>query len=112
VGVVDDLDTHCLIHVRGLIFSLGTYLDERLDFAPLGQLLLSHSFCYLQRITLDSSNDGVRERSILAPFVVLFDHHNLLPGVTSLKDNSDLRDTVSGEVLQGFESIVPTFPGL
>ena len=95
-----------------MVFSLGEYLNERLDFAPLGQLLLSHSFCYLQRVPLDSSNDGVRERSILGPFVVLFDYHNLLSGMAPLEDNSDLRDMVSGVVLQSFESIMLTFPGL
>ena len=79
---------------------METYLDERLNLAPLGQLLRSHPFCYLQRVALDANNDGMREGPLLCPFIVLFDNDDLLTGLTSLEDNSNLRGTIEGETLR------------
>ena len=81
------------------LFLLGRYLDERLDLTPLGQLLGSHSFCHLQRVTLDASNDGVREGPFLGSLVILLDNDDLPSGLASLEDDSDLCDTVKGETL-------------
>jgi hypothetical protein len=67
-----------------------TNLDERFDLAPLGQLFCPHSFCYLERVTLDTNDDGMREGPLLRPFIVLFDNDNLLSGVTPLEDDCDL----------------------
>ena len=75
-------------------------LDERFNLAPLLQLLLPHSFCYPERIALDASNDGMREGPLLGPFIVLFDNDDLLAGLTSLEDNSNLHDMVEGEPLR------------
>ena len=78
---------------------METHLDERFNLAPLGQLLRSHPFCHLQRVTLDTSNDGMREGPVFGAFVVLFDNNDLLSGLTSLEDDSNLCDTIEGETL-------------
>jgi hypothetical protein len=90
---------------------LGTYLDERLDLAPLGPRLLSHSFCHLLGTTLDTSDNGMRELPILCALVILFDNNGLLSGMASLEDDNDLRDMVKFSEFR-FELIAPTFPGL
>lgn len=46
-------------------------LDERLDLGALGDLLLTHGAGNLQRVTLDTSNDGITVGSILGTFVVV-----------------------------------------
>ena len=84
---------------QSLQFFAETHLDERLNLAPLGQFLRPHSFCHLQRVSLDTSNNGMREGSLFGPFVVLFDDDNLFAGLTPLEDNSDLRDTVQVKAL-------------
>jgi hypothetical protein len=92
---------------------LETYLDERLDLAPLGQLFRSHSFCHLQRVTFDAGNDGVRKGPFLGPFIVLFDNDDLLSRLTSLEDNSNLCDMAKVRLCEcSFEFTTPTFPGL
>ena len=74
------------------------YLDEGLHFTSFGQLLLSHSFCNFEGVSLDASNDGVRERSLLSPFIILLDNNGFPSGVTALEDDSNLRDEVNGAI--------------
>ena len=75
------------------------HLDEWLDLAPLFQLLLSHSFCHLQGVTFDTSDNGVREWSLLGTLIILLDNDDLLSGLASLEDDSDLYDMVKCKVL-------------
>ena len=72
------------------LFRLERYLNERLDLTPLGQLLRSHSFGHLQGVTLDTSDDGVGEGSLLGSLIILLDNDDLPSGLASLEDNSDL----------------------
>ena len=95
------------------LFRLERYLNERLDLTPLGQLLRSHSFGHLQGVTLDTSDDGVGEGSLLGSLIILLDNDDLPSGLASLEDNSNLRDTVRGKAIRTpFRVNRPTFPGL
>ena len=92
---------------------MGTYLDERLDLAPLGQLLRSHSFCHLPGVTLDTSDNGMRERSLLGTLIILLDNDDLLSGLASLEDDSNLCDTVKSRNLRmSFRVNRPDLSGL
>ena len=75
------------------------HLDERLDLAPLVSLLVSHSFCHLQGVTFDTSDNGMGEWSLLGTLIILLDNDDLLSGVASLEDNGDLYDKVKGKTL-------------
>ena len=93
-------------------WSPEAYLDEGFDLAPLGQLFRSHSFCHLQRVTLDTSHYGMREWPLLRPFIVLFDNDDLLSGVTPLEDDCNLCGATKVRSRMLPELITPTFPGL
>ena len=69
---------------------MTTHLDEGLDFAPLRQLLLAHALCYLERVTLDASNDRVGVRPFLCALIQLLDDNDLLTGLASLEDDRNL----------------------
>ena len=97
--VVDDLKTRPRVPIQNAVNLLEAYLDERLDLAPLGQLLSSHSFCHLQGVALDTSDDGVREGPLLGPLIVLLDNDDLSSGLASLEDNSNLSGIFKGETL-------------
>lgn len=78
------------------IIGMSTHLDEGLDLAPFRQLLLAHALRYLQRVTLDASNDRVGVRSLLCALIQLLDHNDLLSGLASLEDDRNLAyDSVS-----------------
>lgn len=66
------------------------HLDEGLDLAPLRQLLLAHTFRYLERVTLDASNDRVGIRPLLCSLIQLLDDNDLLAGLASLKYDRNL----------------------
>ena len=53
------------------------HLDERLDTAALLNLLLAHTAGDLQRVTLDTGDDGVGERVRLGASVVRLDDNDL-----------------------------------
>ena len=53
------------------------HLDERLDVAALVNLLLAHTAGDLQRVALDSGDDGVREGVRLGASVVRLDDDDL-----------------------------------
>lgn len=76
-----------------------THLDERLNLAPLGQLLRSHSFRHLERVTLDTGDNGMREWSLLGTLIVLLDNDDFPSGLASLEDNRNLCSMVIGETL-------------
>ena len=69
---------------------MTTHLDEGLDFAPLRQLLLAHTLCYLEGVTLDAGNDGVRVWPLLGALIELLDDDHLLPRLAALEDDCDL----------------------
>ena len=67
-----------------------TYLDERLDLAPVRQLFLTHTPRHFPWVALDASNDGVWERVLFRAFIQLLDNYDLLAGLTTLEDDGDL----------------------
>jgi hypothetical protein len=72
------------------------HLDERFDFTPPRKLLRTHSFGHFPRITLDSSNNGVRIWALLGTIVDLLDDDDFPACLAALEDNSDLCARVEG----------------
>lgn len=88
--------------------SVGDDLEERLQLVSLLDLLLSHVLgdlekkkhdltmrnlkCgfYLERVSVDSSNDGVWVRSVRHSFVLLLDDDGFASGILSSEDEDDL----------------------
>ena len=68
-----------------------TNLDERLDLAPLRDLLRTHTLRYLEGVTLDADNDGMGVWPLLGALVELLDDDDLLAGLAALEDDGDLR---------------------
>lgn len=62
-------------------------LDERLDLAALALTGLGHAAGDLLGVTLDSGDEGVRERVGLAAVVLGLDNHDLLSGITTTGDD-------------------------
>ena len=60
------------------------HLNERLDYAPALELLLTHTLGHLARVTLNTSYDGVRVGAFLRPIVLLLNDDNLLASLTAL----------------------------
>ena len=67
-----------------------THLDERLDLAPLRNLLRTHTLRYLERVTLDAGNDGMGVWPLLGALVELLDDDHLLSRLAALEDDCDL----------------------
>ena len=67
-----------------------TNLDERLDLAPLRNLLRTHTLRYLEGVTLDAGNDSMGVWPFLGALVELLDDDHLLPRLAALEDDCDL----------------------
>ena len=67
-----------------------TYLDERLDLAPLGKFLRAHTLRYLEGVTLDAGDDGVGVWPLLSALIKLLDDDDLLSRLAALEDDCDL----------------------
>lgn len=67
-----------------------THLDERLDFAPLRQLLRTHTLRHFQRVALNARHDCVGVRSLLCTLIQLLDNNDLLACLAASKHNCDL----------------------
>ena len=67
-----------------------TYLDERLDLAPLGKLLCAHTLRYLEGVTLDAGDDGVGVWPLLSALIKLLDDDDLVARLTALEDDRNL----------------------
>ena len=67
-----------------------SHLDERLDLAPLRELLRTHALGDLQWVALDASNDSVGVRPLLGALIELLDDDHLLPRLAALEDDCDL----------------------
>lgn len=63
-------------------------LNERLDLSSLGNLLGAVSFGDLQRVSLNTSNEGVTEGVRLGTIIVGLDDDNLLTSETSADNDS------------------------
>jgi hypothetical protein len=74
-----------------------THLDERLHFASVGQLLLTHSPCDFSGVALDSGNDSMGERSVLGTLIQLLNDNNLFAGLTTLEDDGNLNSFVKSK---------------
>lgn len=94
VGIVDSLiqasDYYKFEHCNRM--KMG-YLDERLNFASLRQLLRTHTLRHLQWVTFNTRNQGVRVWSLLRALIKLFDYDDLFSGMTALENDGDLCDT-------------------
>ena len=73
-----------------------THLDKRLDFIPLCNSLLSHSFRHFTWVAFDSGNNGVWVRSFFRTLVQLLDHHDFFTRLAALEDDGDLGETRAG----------------
>ncbi len=62
-------------------------LNKRLDTGSLCDLLLAHSVGDVERISFNTSDDGVRIRSLLSAFVKVLDDDSLLTGELAVKDD-------------------------
>lgn len=67
-----------------------THLDEGLHFTPLRQLLRAHPLRDLQRITLDTGDDGMRVGALLGALIQLFNNDNFLACLATLKEDRNL----------------------
>jgi len=65
-------------------------LDERLDLAPLGLLLLSHSLCDLLRVSLDSYHEGMSVRPVTGSLVLVLDDHGFSASISAIQDQDNL----------------------
>lgn len=65
-------------------------LDEGLDVGALENLLLRHSVGYLERISVDSSNNGMGIRALSVSRVIDLSNDGLASGITAIKQNDDL----------------------
>lgn len=70
--VVDDL------HMLDTQLAHTTYLDEWLDLAAASELLGTHRLGHLERVTLDTSGNDVREAVLLGALILLLDNNNLI----------------------------------
>ena len=68
----------------------STHLDERLDLAPLRNLLGAHTLRHLEGVTLDAGNDSMGVWPLLGALVQLLDDDDLLTRLAALEDDSDL----------------------
>lgn len=68
----------------------STHLDERLDLAPLRNLLRAHALRHLEGVTLDAGNDRMGVGSLLGALVELLDDDDLLTRLAALEDDGDL----------------------
>lgn len=104
MGVVDDLcTTPQNLPSRNRLDS-QTHLDEGLDLAPGGQLLLSHALGHFSRVALDSGNDGVGEWVFWGALIQLLDDDNLFAGLTALEDDCDLNSASNNRFSSNFRS--------
>jgi len=71
-------------------FSLFVYLDEGLDTAALGELLLAHGLCHLARVALDASDQSMAIGAVLGAVILLLDDDSLLACVLAREDNAHL----------------------
>lgn len=67
-------------------------LDERLDLGTLGDLVLAHAAGNLRRVTLNTSDNGVRERVGLGALVGRLDDDDLLACIAATGDDGDTAD--------------------
>ena len=75
----------------------GAHLDERLDLAPLRELLRTHALGDLQWVALDAGNDGVGVGALLGALVELLDYDDLLARLTALQNNCNLQNERNDE---------------
>lgn len=68
----------------------GANSDERFDFGALDDLLGSHTPRNFPRVSLDTSDHGMRVRTVFCTFVRLFDDHDLLTGVATRENDGNL----------------------
>merc|ERR1719498_970469 len=93
---------HLLIGHEGLDIHLGRdlvacwhdvvvvhVLDERLHTSALGNPLLGHHLCALERSTIHSGNKAMTEGPVLGTIVEGFHNDRLLSGIASLQANDD-----------------------
>ena len=66
------------------------YLDEGLDTAALGELLLAHALGHLAWVTLDASDQSVAIGAVLGAVILLLDDDGLLAGVLAREDDAHL----------------------
>merc|ERR1719457_67893 len=59
--------------------------DERFDLGSFGNFLLSHWFCHLPWVFVDTSYKSMTVWTILSPIVVLFDNDGFSTGIFSSK---------------------------
>ena len=82
--------TVCDILVNRMIKNINTHLDERLDLAPLRELLRTHALGDLQWVALDASNDSVGVGALLGALIELLDDNDLLARLTAGQNDGDL----------------------
>lgn len=63
-------------------------LDKRLNLSSLGNFLSTHGLGYLQRLSLDTGDNGVWERVRLGTLIVWLNNDNFLTSVTSTDNDS------------------------
>jgi len=67
-------------------------LQERLDLAPLCELLGSHPLCDFTRVAVYTSDDSMGVWAGLGTLVRSLEDHGFAAGVASREDDADLRD--------------------
>jgi hypothetical protein len=65
--------------------------NKWLDFGSFCDLFLAHSLGDLERVTFDTSDNGVRIWTVLGSLVKVFDDDSFLTGLTALKKKDNLR---------------------
>ena len=70
----------------------STHLDERLDLAPLRNLLGAHTLRHLEGVTLDAGNDSMGVWPLLGALIELLDDDDLLAGLTALQNDCHLKN--------------------
>ena len=68
------------------------YLKERLDFAPLDNLFLAHTFCNLTWIPINSGNKSMSKRLVWSSFIIRFDDYGLSTRESSAKDKYNCKE--------------------
>ena len=68
------------------------HLQERLDLAPLCELLGSHPLCDFTRVAVYTSDDSMGVWAGLGTLVRSLEDHGFAAGVASREDDADLRD--------------------
>ena len=80
----------CVQHTVRIALIWKAHLDERLDLAPLRQLLRTHTLGDLQWVALNTGNNGMGVGALLGALIELLDHDDLLARLAAGQHDGDL----------------------